>query len=93
MPLVYRIAQEAVNNVIKHSRATRLDIKLTGNGERLTLEIEDNGLGSCRSYQEESGLGLRMMRYRAQLIGAQIYVGPGRFGGRAIFDCGDLLSG
>jgi two-component system CheB/CheR fusion protein len=81
---LYRIAQEAVNNVIKHSRATRLDIKLTGNGERLTLEIEDNGLGSCRSYQEESGLGLRMMRYRAQLIGAQIYVGPGSLGGTRV---------
>ena len=81
---LYRIAQEAVNNVIKHSRATRLDIKLVGNGERLTLEIEDNGLGSARSYQEESGLGLRMMRYRAQLIGAQIYVGPGRLGGTRV---------
>ena len=81
---LYRIAQEAVNNVIKHAQATRLDIKLVGNGEWLTLEIEDNGIGTDSSYREESGLGLRMMRYRAQLIGADIYIGPGKLGGTRV---------
>ena len=81
---LYRIAQEAVNNVIKHSEATRFDMRLKCDNDWIILDIEDNGIGTEKSYQEQAGLGLRMMRYRAQLIGADLYIGPGKHAGTRV---------
>jgi two-component system sensor kinase FixL len=81
---LYRIAQEAANNTVKHAKATRMDIRLKRDGEWVTLEIEDDGVGTLHGYLEEGGLGWHIMRYRAQLIGADIHIGPGKHGGTRV---------
>ena len=77
---LYRIAQEAVNNGLKHSRAKRIRITLTEQNGAYSLSVEDNGRGLSSSTQEHSGVGLRMMSYRAQLIGASLVIhsAPGK---------------
>lgn len=68
---LYRIAQEAVNNALKHSKARRIDIRLrTFNGSTI-LEITDNGRGFPKT-QNNAGLGLQVMRHRASVIGARL---------------------
>jgi len=72
---LYRIAQEAVCNALRHSQAQRIEITLSENGEHYLLSIEDNGIGFPGQSKKKSGtLGLRSMRSRAGLIGAAIDV-------------------
>jgi len=72
---LYRIAQEAVTNAIKHSRATRIVIELDRAGDETRLNIFDDGVG-FRPGDETDGLGLKMMRHGADLIGAKFSVAP-----------------
>jgi two-component system nitrate/nitrite sensor histidine kinase NarX len=67
----YRIAQESLNNIVKHSQATEASIHLTVEGEQARLRIRDNGRG-FRLEGASSGLGLGTMRERAQIIGASL---------------------
>ena len=72
---LYRIAQEAVCNALRHSKAQRIEIKLSETGEHYMLSIEDNGIGfPVQSMKKSVTLGLRSMRSRADLIGAEIEV-------------------
>ncbi|MBK8020823.1 MAG: PAS domain S-box protein [Chloroflexi bacterium] len=72
---LYRITQEGVNNVVKHSNATELDIDLVATESRILLTIEDNGVGFIPVPVEQStGFGLYTMRERAQEIGAAITI-------------------
>ena len=72
---LYRIAQEAVSNALRHSKAQHIDITLSVNGERYTLSVEDNGVGFPDQSMGSIGtLGLRSMRCRADLIGAEIKI-------------------
>lgn len=80
---LYRIAQEAVNNAVKHARATHLTIGLTRRGEHLILEVEDDGIG-LPLQAEGKGSGLGLMRHRASLIGADLSVKRPRAGGTRI---------
>jgi two-component system sensor histidine kinase UhpB len=79
---IYRLAQEALNNVAKHARADRVDVVLERGAEHLSLIVEDNGVGFDPSTVETAGhgLGLIGMRERAALVGAnlQIESAPGR---------------
>lgn len=70
---LYRIAQESTNNALKHGRAKRIRISLTRrkNGQ-LQLAIGDNGCGFSPSEFQGDGMGLRVMKYRAALIGADL---------------------
>jgi two-component system sensor histidine kinase UhpB len=80
--MVYRLAQEALNNVAKHARADHVDVVLERGSENLSLIVEDNGVGFDPSNLETvgGGLGLIGMRERAALVGAhlQIESTPGR---------------
>ncbi len=70
---LYRIAQEAVHNALKHSRATRIEIDLAQQSEGVELRVRDNGVGF--SPQPASpGLGLRTMEQRARLIRGRLRV-------------------
>jgi PAS domain S-box-containing protein len=73
---LYRLSQEAVTNAIKHSRGRNITIRLADDGERLTLSITDDGRGFEPTPHNTSGSGLRIMRYRAELIGAALSVAP-----------------
>ncbi|MBI5666821.1 MAG: PAS domain-containing protein [Chloroflexi bacterium] len=70
---LYRITQEALNNIIKHARATEVDIVLSSQNGRVTLTVRDNGQGFDPS-QAASGLGITSMHERAAKIGADLTV-------------------
>ena len=72
---VYRIVQEALINAVKHSQASRIDVELTISATRVRLCIKDDGSGLKPDAFVSNGLGLRTMRYRANLIGARIAIG------------------
>lgn len=69
--IIFRIVQEALNNIIKHSGATLIKIHIENIPGYLILNIEDNGCGFEATAQHDfiTGSGLRNMRSRAQLIG------------------------
>lgn len=70
---LYRIAQEAVQNALKHSRATRIDIALTRHHAGVELRVRDNGIGFIPQ-QNSHGLGLHTMEQRARLISGRLIV-------------------
>ena len=65
---LYRIAQEAINNITKHADATTVSIKFTFNGNMLKLSIMDNGKGFDNSKNDASGNGIMNMKERIQLL-------------------------
>jgi signal transduction histidine kinase len=68
---LFHIAQEALNNVAKHSRASIVNVSLTASEEYVRLEVQDNGSGFPTDSMNEEKHGLRNMRDRARAIGAQ----------------------
>jgi PAS domain S-box-containing protein len=81
----YRIAQEALTNVARHSGASRVDVSLRVEEGVLHLAVEDDGRGFDPERLDESkGLGVIGMRERASLIGGTLTVGPGAAGGARI---------
>ena len=79
--MLYRLAQEALNNIVKHARAECADVVLERSAEYLSLIVEDNGVGfDLSSVGSIGGVGLLGMRERAALVGAdlQIESTPGR---------------
>jgi PAS domain S-box-containing protein len=71
---LYRIAQEAVNNAIKHGEAGKILIQLTAGPERGRLTIEDNGHGIVEQGAGSSGIGLHIMKYRSGMIGGALEI-------------------
>jgi PAS domain S-box-containing protein len=69
---LYRIAQEAVNNAVKHSGTKYIRLMLNQDGESLELTIEDDGKGFADAQKSPKGMGLDLMRHRASLIGASL---------------------
>jgi PAS domain S-box-containing protein len=67
---LYRIAQEALTNVVKHAAANSVEIRLEQDSDVTTLEILDDGVGVSPA-SRGAGLGSRIMQYRCQLIGGQ----------------------
>jgi signal transduction histidine kinase len=81
---VYRIAQEAVNNALKHAAPSEIRIGLAQLKETLLLEVDDDGDGFSENIPPTDGIGLRVMRYRARLIGAALEIGSPPSGGTRI---------
>jgi signal transduction histidine kinase len=77
---VFRIAQEAVTNAVRHASAEHLSLQFTANrGGAVELSISDDGRGMPRrSRTRPRGVGLQIMRYRAQLINAELIIAPGK---------------
>ncbi|MGA8479053.1 MAG: GAF domain-containing protein, partial [Chthoniobacterales bacterium] len=71
---LYRIAQEAIGNAIKHAQAKSIVVSLKQSDGELTLAIKDNGHGFSRASAAMEGMGLRIMEYRADMIGAMLRV-------------------
>jgi len=83
--LIYRIAQEALNNVAKHSQADRVEISLRLVGKKVVLAIKDNGKGFDRDKAQamgvqERGLGLESIKERTTIFGGtlEIQTAPGK---------------
>lgn len=84
---LYRIAQEAVNNAVRHSRAERVAIRLEPLDSHILLEITDDGVGiniRRESPGGTNGSGLRTMYYRANLIGAHLQIDAPPEGGTRV---------
>jgi len=78
---LYRIAQEAIRNARRHGRAKRIAVRLSEAGGQICLTVKDNGCGLPADVSRAPGMGLRVMRYRAGLLGGQLLVQPSRHGG------------
>jgi signal transduction histidine kinase len=73
---LYRIAQEAVGNAIKHGRADTIVIALENSEQGVRLTISDNGLGMPSTLPPGHGMGLRIMANRAKVMRAEFAYGP-----------------
>src|SRR2546429_9694538 len=72
--VVYRIAQEALNNVTKHAKARRVDVRMSCDDGEVTLEVRDDGVGFASEDSFPGHLGLRSMRERATNVGGRVEV-------------------
>jgi PAS domain S-box-containing protein len=71
---VYRIAQEAVNNAIKHGGARRITVRLAAENSGGVLTVEDDGSGFPDGSASHGGMGLHTMNYRARMIGGSLNI-------------------
>jgi PAS domain S-box-containing protein len=81
---LYRIAQEAVQNSLKHSGAKRIEIELSSRPGDLRLSVIDDGDGLGANVEARSGLGMRTMRFRASAIGGRLLVSRRADGGNSV---------
>jgi len=80
---LYRIAEEAVTNAVKHAGANSITIKLAILAGRPVLEIADDGKGIGEKLKAE-GMGLRNMQYRASVIGGDLTIEARKGGGTCV---------
>lgn len=71
---LYRIAQEGINNAVKHGKAKNIELGFIQNQENIILSIKDDGLGMIQNSKNIKGIGLKIMKYRAHLINAFFHV-------------------
>jgi two-component system sensor kinase FixL len=71
---LYRIAQEAITNAVRHGRATVIELSCRCNESSLVLRVADNGTGLEQRTDDGVGLGLRIMSYRARAIGGEVTI-------------------
>lgn len=69
---LYRIVQEAITNALKHGRASQIRVSLTACHGRILLRVRDNGQGLPPDYSNRKGMGIRIMHYRAAMIGGSL---------------------
>ncbi|MBE0543173.1 MAG: PAS domain S-box protein [Verrucomicrobia bacterium] len=81
---LYRIAQEAVSNAIKHGKAQRVVISLKNAGDRNVLMIKDDGVGLPKVLPKGKGMGLHIMQYRARMMGGAAMVERDLDGGTSV---------
>ncbi len=81
---LYRIVQEATSNAVKHGNASRVIVSMENNETKLILKIEDNGSGFSENWDQKKGLGVRIMKFRSRLIGANLDIENSSMGGAAI---------
>jgi PAS domain S-box-containing protein len=81
---LYRIAQEAVSNALRHGRARHVAIALRADAGTLALSVRDDGAGDPARFDRTRGLGLRIMRNRAGVLGGTLTVGPAEGGGTLV---------
>lgn len=80
---LFRIAQEAINNSVKHAEATRITISLADTGPAIELRVRDDGKG-FRRHAPHTGLGLHIMHYRADAMKGTLRIGPEPAGGTRV---------
>lgn len=77
---LYRIAQEAITNSLKHGKARHIQLQFSARGEQVEFSIEDDGRGLPKAAARKVGMGLQLIQHRARLIGGQIVMhsAPGK---------------
>ena len=82
---VFRIFQEALTNVLRHARATKVDTKIEEVGGQFVLTVSDNGRGITEAEKSDAlSLGLLGMKERARLVGGEIDIARSEEGGTVI---------
>jgi signal transduction histidine kinase len=81
---VYRIAQEAITNAIRHGQARNIQIGLTSDGNYATLVVRNDGVAFPRELPENKGMGMQVMRHRAEMIDGVLTVNRGTQGGTEV---------
>jgi signal transduction histidine kinase len=81
---LYRIAQEAINNAIRHGRARSISISLEATKRATTLQVWDDGVGISASAPNGTGMGLSIMRYRARETGGELRIEEPKSGGTLV---------
>jgi len=81
---LYRIAQEAITNAIKHGRAKNILVELSSSGDCSKLTVESDGLGFPQARARSEGMGLKVMNYRAEMIDATLNICTGANGGTIV---------
>ncbi len=85
---LYRIAQEALSNAVRHSGARSISIRLRAGDRALELSVEDDGTGlPSAGWKIKGGMGMHIMDYRARTIGGTLQIGPGNRGGTRVSCC------
>jgi signal transduction histidine kinase len=74
---LYRIAQEAIHNALRHGHPDNIEVRLANRDHALVLSVRDDGKGIQSMEDRQNGLGLHIMRYRAGIIGGRLSIeGP-----------------
>jgi PAS domain S-box-containing protein len=81
---VYRIVQEALTNALRHSGATEIAVRVNTSDGEMHLRVDDNGRGFHPPPDGPEGLGLDIMRYRAQMLGGDLVIDSGGSGGASV---------
>lgn len=81
---LYRIAQEAAINAVKHSSAKKIQIRVSNVEEKIHLVVSDDGVGIGAPSDRGNGMGLHIMNYRAGMIGAELKVEAQKSGGTIV---------
>jgi two-component system sensor histidine kinase UhpB len=81
--VIYRVAQEALTNTARHANATSVELSLLRSGDRIVLEVDDNGSGSGTD-PATPGAGIRGMRERAALVGGTLSISHRSPGGHRV---------
>lgn len=81
---LYRIAQEAIHNATKHGKARKIDIRLSANASATSLSIADDGIGFSNNGNAIKGVGISIMRYRANLMDGEFAIEAGADGGTIV---------
>ena len=83
--VVFRVLQEALNNVAKHSGASRVQVQFYGHEDGLKLQVQDDGCGfSLTDVDIQEGIGLASMRERLELVDAELVIESSPSGGTKI---------
>ena len=81
---LFRVAQEAVSNAVKHSQASRVEIHLARQNGNIVLTVRDNGVGIPDTPSKGTGMGLLTMSHRAQMMGGTVSFSPRPQGGTQV---------
>jgi PAS domain S-box-containing protein len=81
---LYYIVQEAINNAIKHGRAKHIKVSISKENEKIIMTVEDDGIGIPEVLDNATGMGLKIMKYRARLINSSIDIRRTDSGGTAV---------
>lgn len=81
---VYRVLQEALNNVLRHSGSGEAWVRVRYTANQIRLDVEDRGVGLPDRIPEDRGIGMISMRERAELLGGTVSIGRGRDGGTLV---------
>ncbi len=81
---LYRIAQEAITNAVKHGKARNIGVRLDSENGNIVLNVENDGLAYPAEPGRVEGMGLKIMRYRAELMNSSLAIRKGAHGGAVV---------